>query len=250
MLLVDSALVSAHSSAMHTPIGSPVFAALSSARGGGLPLLHELHVDSSFSPTGVSWRLLKVIGKDLPELEVLGLHCVRRNYSNLVAELTGLGADDFAIMPRLRSLVIKRERSYFGGHVLTSEGISKLFVALFRTAPNLASFEFDHGSQTSSTPCCPFCAPSTSTSAACPRRQPSHFRHRWRCRTAASTAQVSGLQHIPTDAFYVVHPKRRQSLAWLASQLRIKRLCHQSLARFGDARFQQSVSVYSASVRT
>ncbi|KAJ1641289.1 hypothetical protein T492DRAFT_152582 [Pavlovales sp. CCMP2436] len=114
---------------------------------GGLPLLHELHVDSSFSPTGVSWRLLKVIGKDLPELEVLGLHCVRRNYSNLVAELTGLGADDFAIMPRLRSLVIKRERSYFGGHVLTSEGISKLFVALFRTAPNLASFEFDHGSQ-------------------------------------------------------------------------------------------------------
>mmetsp|Transcript_29922 Transcript_29922/g.75271 ORF Transcript_29922/g.75271 Transcript_29922/m.75271 type:complete len:238 (-) Transcript_29922:192-905(-) len=147
MLLVDSALVSAHSSAMHTPIGSPVFAALSSARGGGLPLLHELHVDSSFSPTGVSWRLLKVIGKDLPELEVLSLHKVHRNYSNpQVAELTDLGADDFAMMPRLRALVIKRE-SFSGGHALTSEGISKLFVALFRAAPNLASFEFDHGPQ-------------------------------------------------------------------------------------------------------
>jgi len=129
--------------------GSPVFAALSTARGGGPPLLRELHIDSH---PGVSWDIFKTIGKELPELEVLGLHRFNINRSaqhndpeDPVPELTNLGADDFAIMPRLRSLVIKRGNTTTLNDGLTTDGISKFFVAIFCATPNLASFEFDHG---------------------------------------------------------------------------------------------------------
>jgi len=112
-------------------------------------LLRELHIDSH---PGVSWDIFKTIGKELPELEVLGLHRFNINRSaqhndpeDPVPELTNLGADDFAIMPRLRSLVIKRGNTTTLNDGLTTDGISKFFVAIFCATPNLASFEFDHG---------------------------------------------------------------------------------------------------------
>mmetsp|Transcript_32620 Transcript_32620/g.81124 ORF Transcript_32620/g.81124 Transcript_32620/m.81124 type:complete len:241 (+) Transcript_32620:952-1674(+) len=95
--------------------------------------------------TGVPRNLLKVVGNELPELEVLCLPQMLSEFTHDSAALVKIAAKGFAAMPRLRTLLLNRDIGYYRLPPLTPEALTALFAAIFQAAPALESFDFDQG---------------------------------------------------------------------------------------------------------
>lgn len=82
---------------------------------------------------------LSVVGKALPELEVLRVHHI--DFEDFAANAA------WAPMPRLRALTLEEDTAYGYGILLTTDKLGSLLDCDFSAAPNLEAFEVEAGHQ-------------------------------------------------------------------------------------------------------